>query len=90
MPCSYFFTSVLLIFKLPNLTALTVRVAFMSWSFRIFIRDKEKNQLSKYTSLSLQSSISDTETITEQAQKFLDALFCPMYLEPQYGSTKYG
>ena len=83
------FTSLLLIFKIPNQSALTVPVALMLWSFRAFIRNKEENQLPKNTSLLLQSFISDTQSITERAQRFPDALFCQLYLEPHYRSIKY-
>ena len=78
----------LLIFNsFPIPSALTVSVALTPCSFRIDIRDKEVNQLSRYTFLSSQLSISKLQSITDQAIRFLDP-FPPPYLAPQYGSIK--
>ena len=71
----------------PRRSALTFPLALTPCSFRIDIRDKEVNQLSKYTSLSSQLSISKMQSITDQAVRFLDT-FPPPYSATQYGSIK--
>ena len=71
----------------PRRSALTFPLALTPCSFRIDIRDKEVNQLSKYTSLSSQLSISKMQPITDQAVRFLDA-FPPPYSATEYGSIK--
>ena len=62
----------------------------MSWSFRTFIRNQQENQLTKISFLSFHLSISDTQSIIEQAQKLFNTLFHPLYSEAQYESIKYG
>ena len=62
------------IFKsFPRRSTLTILVALTPCSFRTDIRDKEVNQLSKYTSLSSQLSISKIQSIADRAERFLDA-----------------
>ena len=84
---SAFFAFDVFFVEFPRRFALTVLVALTPCSFRIDIRDKEVNQLSKYTSLSFQLSISKMQSITDRAVRFLDT-FPPPFLAPHYGSIK--
>ena len=74
-PFSWCFRSVLFIFRsVLNQEAWNVPVAQIQSSCKVLIKERDKNQLAKKTSLLLQSSILVIQFKTEQAERFFASL----------------